>query len=204
MQNKLITEIENLLYKDYDHEQPEVLRSQEFGKLYKKLITNIIKPYGWKIAKCNSLYCECSMFIQSEDKFVYLNSGDYRYCTFWKEGILIRTAEDINDYFGGPNNTTNLDGLVDKLKYLFKNNIRMKKVYLCKDCIDLMKQQYGNSLGFIERRLIECVKKEECDMRPTGHYGKLFYQTIDWNNRNATPEEISEGKQKINKKFIAE
>lgn len=80
----------------------------------------------------------------------------------------------------------------------------MKKVYLCKGCIDLMKQQYGKSLGFIELKLIECVKKEKCDMRPTGHFGKLFYESIDWNNRDAIPEEISEGKQKINKKFITE
>ena len=126
MKSKLITEIENLRYKNYDHEQPEVPRSKEFGKLYKQLIARIIKPYGWKIVKCNSMYCECSMFIQSGNKYVYLNSGDYRYTLrwgmsdSWKDDILVRTAKDTNDYHGGSNNTTDLDSLVDKLKYLFK------------------------------------------------------------------------------------
>lgn len=76
----------------------------------------------------------------------------------------------------------------------------MKKVYLCKGCIEQMQQQHGPSLGFTKPTLIEKVDKKECDMR-TISGSTLFYETINWDNRQATPEEISKAEH-LDKKFI--
>ena len=58
----------------------------------------------------------------------------------------------------------------------------MKKVFLCKGCIDLMKQEYGTGLGFTEPVAVTQVDSANCDMRSLKD-GTLAYEHINWAER---------------------
>lgn len=101
-----------VLNKDYDAEVPDNLRSKEFCKEIKKYINKQLKPYNLKISKMlKGTYCYASGFITDGEKYVYFSTPDYRWGLFgkeWYDDILIRTAENEEDYHGGDNCSTKL------------------------------------------------------------------------------------------------
>ena len=57
-------------------------------------------------------YCFSAFIKSAENKCVYVSISDVRYFSDeWYNHILIRTAKDEQDYRGGFNNYTTLDGL---------------------------------------------------------------------------------------------
>ena len=112
---QLENEVQKVIDKDYDHEQPDIPRGKEFNKVYRKVIKKLITPYGLELLKQkSSAYCECSGFItDNKGHFIYFNSGDYRSGygrtnKEWKNNILIRTAKNAQDHTGGYNYFTSL------------------------------------------------------------------------------------------------
>lgn len=100
-----------VLSRDYDHEVPDIPKSKEFSKEVKKYINKNLKPYGMKISKMSEGYCEASGFITDGKEYLYFNTGDYRWPILGKEwfnDILIRRAENEDDYIGGTNCTCKL------------------------------------------------------------------------------------------------
>ena len=115
-------DIRKVLEQDYDHEIPDIPRSKDFHRLYKKYVKQFVKPYGYEvICGPGNSYCGCSGFIKSpEGKFVYFISGDYRY-----DGdrifdrVLIRNARYEKDYTGGGNYFCALKDIGDAAQQLF-------------------------------------------------------------------------------------
>lgn len=105
-------EIEKVINSDYDHETPDIPRGKAFNKVYRQTIKKLIKPYGLELlSKKSSAYCESSGFItDNKGNFVWFNSGDYRFDkSSWKNRILIRTAQNAQDYRGGGNHYTSIE-----------------------------------------------------------------------------------------------
>lgn len=58
----------------------------------------------------NDMHCELSGFLKMDGKYVYFRISDIRYWQDeWATNILIRTAKDVWDYRGGPNQYTTID-----------------------------------------------------------------------------------------------
>lgn len=105
----MFEKIKAIMNQDYDHEQPDIPRSKDFNKAFRAEVRKQIKPFGFELLpQKSSLYCGASGFVKSSDgKFVYFNSGDYRWDNPF-ERILIRTAKDEKDYTGGGNHYCDL------------------------------------------------------------------------------------------------
>ena len=121
MDNKMFAKILDVLDKDYDHETPDVPRSKDFIREYGKVIKKLVEPYGLEVSKLGKgAYCECWGYLKDKnDKFVYFNSGDFRYNgrnIF--DHILIRTAKSETDYTGGMNHYCKLEDIGSEAKHL--------------------------------------------------------------------------------------
>lgn len=99
--------LNEILRRDYDHEQPYIPMSRDFsrqmGRELKKLFPDCEITMG-------NVYCSPSGYITRGNKHVYFSFGDFRYWN-WTTNILIRTATSLNDYRGGPNHFCDLENL---------------------------------------------------------------------------------------------
>ena len=87
----------------------------EFHRVFKRELTNFLKPFTKKIEISKPNHFDVSGFFQlNDDRIFYFNLGDLRWD---KESIMIRTAKGFKDYTGGINGYINMD------KY-FCNNLK--------------------------------------------------------------------------------
>lgn len=119
--NNYIKQLRGVLRKDYDCEQNYIPQTREFTKIYRQMIKSMIKNEGWELSSPTLGYCVVSFFIHNQNKYVYVNTSDFRWGNEeWRNHILIRTAKNDKDYLGGSNYYTSLEEFVDDVKYLFK------------------------------------------------------------------------------------
>ena len=86
---------------------------KSFQTKYINYLKSVCKNNHWRLVNVGKNHYCFSAFIKSaENKCVYVSISDVRYFSNeWYNHILIRTAKDEQDYRGGFNNYTTLDGL---------------------------------------------------------------------------------------------
>ena len=118
-----IKKVGKILDADYNHENPEAIRSKKFGNAFTTLLKHLFPEYEIIPSNC---YCEASGFVRnSEGKYIYYSTEDYRHPIMgksWIDSILYRKAKNDKDFFGERNNFTNIYLLRDKIKDLFKED----------------------------------------------------------------------------------
>lgn len=84
-----------------------------FQTKYINFLKAICKQNHWQLVNVGrNHYCFSAFIKSAENKCVYVSISDVRYFSNeWYNHILIRTAKDEQDYRGGFNNYTTLDGL---------------------------------------------------------------------------------------------
>ncbi len=84
-----------------------------FQTKYINFLKAICKQNHWQLVNVGrNHYCFSAFIKSAENKCVYVSISDVRYFSNeWYNRILIRTAKDEQDYRGGFNNYTTLDGL---------------------------------------------------------------------------------------------
>ncbi len=84
-----------------------------FQTKYINFLKAICKQNHWQLVNVGrNHYCFSAFIKSAENKCVYVSISDVRYFSNeWYDHILIRTAKDEQDYRGGFNNYTTLDGL---------------------------------------------------------------------------------------------
>lgn len=85
---------------------------KSFQTKYINFLKNMCRNNHWQLVNVGKNHYCFSAFIKSaESKCVYISIPDVRYFSNeWHDHILIRTAENEQDYRGGFNNYTSLDG----------------------------------------------------------------------------------------------
>lgn len=83
-----------------------------FQTKYINFLKAICKQNHWQLVNVGrNHYCFSAFIKSAENKCVYVSISDVRYFSNeWYNRILIRTAKDEQDYRGGFNNYTTLDG----------------------------------------------------------------------------------------------
>lgn len=86
---------------------------KSFQTKYINFLKAICKQNHWQLVNVGrNHYCFSAFIKSAENKCVYVSISDVRYFSNeWYNHILIRTAKDEQDYRGGFNNYTTLDGL---------------------------------------------------------------------------------------------
>ena len=86
---------------------------KSFQTKYINFLKAICKQNHWQLVNVGrNHYCFSAFIKSAENKCVYVSISDVRYFSDeWYNHILIRTAENEQDYRGGFNNFTTLDGL---------------------------------------------------------------------------------------------
>ena len=86
---------------------------KSFQTKYINFLKAICKQNHWQLVNVGrNHYCFSAFIKSAENKCVYVSISDVRYFSDeWYNHILIRTAKDEQDYRGGFNNYTTLDGL---------------------------------------------------------------------------------------------
>lgn len=101
--------------------------AKKFARDFKRRLVANLKERDMELVKFTVGHYFISAFIKKNGRFVYLSYNTPR----WGEpirfnktdalnGFLVRTAENEKDYHGGPNNFTNLIGLIDKAEELLR------------------------------------------------------------------------------------
>ena len=117
MNNYYRNKINSIIKKNYNHENPDYLRSKELCKAISGMLQNMFQGEIIGIRN-NEVYCSPSYFlIFNNGNTIYVSFSDYRYEN-WDSNILYRTAKDITDYYGGTNNYCSLDNLYDCVVHL--------------------------------------------------------------------------------------
>ena len=107
----------------FDFEYGHELQYREFHRVFKRELTNLLKPYTIKIDIHKPNCFDITGFFQLKDNRIYYFSlGDLRWD---KNLLLIRTAKDFKDYTGGSNNNIIMDkdfakNLIDYLNRMVK------------------------------------------------------------------------------------
>jgi len=90
-----------------------------FARDFKRCINSII-PDGIELVKFSRGHFYCNGFLKRDDKFIYFSIPDVRYWKDkWFNNILIRSAENTEDYTGGSNGFTNLRDFASEVVELF-------------------------------------------------------------------------------------
>lgn len=86
---------------------------KSFQTKYINYLRNMCQNNHWQLVNVGrNHYCFSAFIKSAENKCVYVSISDVRYFSDeWYNHILIRTAKDEQDYRGGFNNYTTLDGL---------------------------------------------------------------------------------------------
>ena len=94
-----------------------------FNKAYRNYIKNKLKGTEFKLLPTFSHpYCESTGHItDGKGRYVYFNSGDFRYNTHWKDEVLVRTVNGVDDYKGGPNHYCQLCDIVDMVRTIINH-----------------------------------------------------------------------------------
>jgi len=91
---------------------------KQFAGLYKMFIKDN-QPEGAELVEYNKGHYFLSGFIEKDGKFVYFSISDVRYWeNEWAENILIRTAENQEDFTGDMNSYTTLENIEEDIKEL--------------------------------------------------------------------------------------
>ena len=92
-----------------------------FARKFKQYIKSQL-PKNDEIVNFSRGHYILSGFIKRGEKFVYFSISDVRFFgNSWSNDILIRTAKDENDYTGGVNNSTSLEGFKKNVDALLKS-----------------------------------------------------------------------------------
>ena len=86
---------------------------KSFQTKYINFLKTMCRNNHWQLVNVGrNHYCFSAFIKSAENKCVYVSISDVRYFSDeWYNHILIRTAKDEQDYRGGFNNYTTLDGL---------------------------------------------------------------------------------------------
>lgn len=86
---------------------------KSFQTKYINFFKTMCRNNHWQLVNVGrNHYCFSAFIKSAENKCVYVSISDVRYFSNeWYNHILIRTAKDEQDYRGGFNNYTTLDGL---------------------------------------------------------------------------------------------
>lgn len=113
---KEVEKLNTIVEKDYNHEQPDIPRSKEFGEVFTRFMK---KMFPDCYVKNTSSYCEGGVVIKNPvDKYIYVRTNDYRWSD-WTQRILYRTMAHDEDWTGGGNNFADIDELKDSVYRLF-------------------------------------------------------------------------------------
>jgi len=95
-----------------------------FLRAFRNYMKAIAKANNWELLDYkHHPYCEFTCFFKKGDRYIYLNSGDYR---MWRSpykstlDILYRGAKNEKDYRGNHNNFCNLEEIEQKLIQAFE------------------------------------------------------------------------------------
>jgi hypothetical protein len=96
---------------------------KSFQTKYINFLRSICKQNHWQLVNVGrNHYCFSAFIKSAENKCVYVSISDVRFFTNeWYSNILIRTAKDEQDYYGGFNHRTTLKELEMKAMELLED-----------------------------------------------------------------------------------
>lgn len=96
---------------------------KSFQTKYINFLRSICKQNHWQLVNVGrNHYCFSAFIKSAEDKCVYVSISDVRFFTNeWYNNILIRTAKNEQDYYGGFNHRTTLKELEMKAMELLED-----------------------------------------------------------------------------------
>lgn len=96
---------------------------KSFQTKYINLLRSICKQNHWQLVNVGrNHYCFSAFIKSAENKCVYVSISDVRFFTNeWYSNILIRTAKNEQDYYGGFNHRTTLKELEMKAMELLED-----------------------------------------------------------------------------------
>lgn len=96
---------------------------KSFQTKYINFLRSICKQNHWQLVNVvRNHYCFSAFIKSAENKCVYISISDVRFFTNeWYNNILIRTAKNEQDYYGGFNHRTTLKELEMKAMELLED-----------------------------------------------------------------------------------
>ena len=96
---------------------------KSFQTKYINFLRSICKQNHWQLVNVvRNHYCFSAFIKSAENKCVYISISDVRFFTNeWYSNILIRTAKNEQDYYGGFNHRTTLKELEMKAMELLED-----------------------------------------------------------------------------------
>lgn len=96
---------------------------KSFQTKYINFLRSICKQNHWQLVNVGrNHYCFSAFIKSAENKCVYVSISDVRFFTNeWYNNILIRTAKNEQDYYGGVNHRTTLKELEMKAMELLED-----------------------------------------------------------------------------------
>lgn len=96
---------------------------KSFQTKYINFLRSICKQNHWQLVNVGrNQYCFSAFIKSAENKCVYVSISDVRFFTNeWYSNILIRTAKNEQDYYGGFNHRTTLKELEMKAMELLED-----------------------------------------------------------------------------------
>lgn len=96
---------------------------KSFQTKYINFLRSICKQNHWQLVNIGrNHYCFSAFIKNAENKCVYISISDVRFFTNeWYNNILIRTAKNEQDYYGGFNHRTTLKELEMKAMELLED-----------------------------------------------------------------------------------
>ena len=96
---------------------------KSFQTKYINFLRSICKQNHWQLVNIGrNHYCFSAFIKSAENKCVYISISDVRFFTNeWYNNILIRTAKNEQDYYGGFNHRTTLKELEMKAMELLED-----------------------------------------------------------------------------------
>ena len=96
---------------------------KSFQTKYINFLRSICKQNHWQLVNVGrNHYCFSAFIKSAENKCVYISISDVRFFTNeWYSNILIRTAKNEQDYYGGFNHRTTLKELEMKAMELLED-----------------------------------------------------------------------------------
>ena len=96
---------------------------KSFQTKYINFLRSICKQIHWQLVNVvRNHYCFSAFIKSAENKCVYVSISDVRFFTNeWYNNILIRTAKNEQDYYGGFNHRTTLKELEMKAMELLED-----------------------------------------------------------------------------------
>lgn len=93
-----------------------------FQNKYINYLRKLCRENGWELTNVGRNHYQFSAFIRNaQNRFIYFSISDVRFFPDeWFNDILIRRADNENDYHGYSNNRTSLDNLRRSIERLFQ------------------------------------------------------------------------------------